>query len=167
MQDTEIRALIDRRRIEDVVTRLFVFADRLDWTSLLEKVFAEDVLFDMSSLTGEPAKRVPAKEITDGWEKGLRPLRAVHHQTGNLLVTIADSRASASCYATATHFLPNAEGEGTKTFFGTYDLGLHRTIKGWRIDSFRYNSKFVVGNIDQGEEARHVIARYTEIRQEY
>jgi hypothetical protein len=167
MLDTEIRALVDRRRIEDVVTRLFVFTDRLDWTNLIEKCLADDVLFDMSSLTGETPTRLPAKEVADKWEAGLRPLKAVHHQMGNLLVTISDSRAVATCYATATHYLPSEGEESTKTFFGGYELGLVRTIRGWRIDSFHYASKFVVGNLEIWEQARHVIARCTEIRQEY
>ncbi|MGD1061398.1 MAG: nuclear transport factor 2 family protein [Methanomassiliicoccales archaeon] len=167
MLDTEIRALVDRRRIEDVVTRLFVFTDRLDWENLLDKCLGDDVLFDMSSLTGEAARRMPAKEIAAAWETGLRPLKAVHHQMGNLLVTMSDNRAVATCYTTATHYLPSGSRENTKTFFGCYELGMARTVRGWRIDSYRYHSKFVVGNLDLGENARHVIASYTEIQQEY
>ncbi|MDD1770240.1 MAG: nuclear transport factor 2 family protein [Methanomassiliicoccales archaeon] len=150
MNDSEAEALVDRRRIEDVVTRLFVFTDRLDWENVLDKCFDADVLFDMSSLSGEGARRMPAKEITGGWEKGLRPLKAVHHQMGNLLVTISGVHATATCYATATHYLPTAKGESTKTFYGSYELGLARTVRGWRIDSLRYISKFVIGNLELG-----------------
>ncbi|MDD1770613.1 MAG: nuclear transport factor 2 family protein [Methanomassiliicoccales archaeon] len=146
MNDSEAQALVERRRIEDVVTRLFVFTDRLDWENVLDKCFDAEVLFDMSSLNGEGARKVSAKEITDGWEVGLRPLKAVHHQMGNLLVTLSGVHATATCYATATHYLPSGKGESTKTFYGSYELGLARTIRGWHVDSLRYLSKFVTGN---------------------
>jgi hypothetical protein len=148
MLDTEIRALVDRQ-------------------GLIDKRFDEEVLFDIGPLTGEGPTKIPPNEIANLWEAALRPLKAVHHQMGNLLVTISDDRAMATCHATATHYLPG-EGDGdTRTSFGTYEIGLVRTIRGWRIDYFRYLSKFVTGNLKLGEAPRHVIARYTEVRQEY
>ena len=151
MNDNEIRTYVDRQRIEDVVTRLFLLTDKLDWVNLREKCLDEEVIFDMSSLTGEAVRKVPAKEITDGWEAGLRPLESVHHQMGNLLISFTSGdHAIATCYATAIHYLPNEKGGSTRTYVGSYELGMARTVHGWRIESFKYISKFVMGNLELG-----------------
>ncbi len=148
--DKELGRLIERQELEDLVTRLFVLTDNLDWRRMLDEILGKEVYFDMHSLTGEEPRELPANAITDEWEKGLRPMKAVHHQMGNLIVTVSGERAMAMCYATATHYLPTQGKEGTRTFAGSYEIGLAKTPRGWRVDSFRYLSKFVVGNLDLG-----------------
>ena len=139
--------LIEKDGIVECITRLFVGTDARDWESV-RACFADTVHFDMTSLAGgQPAELAPA-DIVQGWEKGLRPLAAVHHQAGNYLVDVRDRTATATCYATATHYRPTASGRNVRTFVGTYDFSLAKRGGRWRITGFRFNLKYMDGNRD-------------------
>ena len=143
----ELDVLLEKDQIGEVVTRLFVRTDQRDWAGVRE-CFADRVLFDMTSLAGgEPALQTPA-QIASGWEQGLKPLAAVHHQMGNLLVHVHGQDADAFCYATASHWLPNPTGANSRTFVGSYDFHLVELAGRWRIDRFRFNLKYIEGNKD-------------------
>ena len=47
------------------------------------------------------------QQIVTSWEKGLKPLKAIHHQTGNYIISINQNEAEVFCYGTASHYLPN------------------------------------------------------------
>jgi hypothetical protein len=138
--------MTEREQIREVVTRLFIATDNRDWPAA-SGCFDEQVLFDMSSLGGGEAARLPADTIVRGWDEGLKGLEAIHHQIGNLLVQVQGKTASLFCYGIAIHYLPNPSGKNTRTFVGSYDVHLVRKEKGWKIDGFAYHSKFVLGNL--------------------
>jgi hypothetical protein len=143
----EAAALLDRTRIIETITRLFVGTDNRDW-ELVKSLFAPRVLFDMSSMgAGEPRQTTP-EAIVSGWEQGLEPLQAIHHQAGNYLVTLEGASAEAFCYGIASHYLPNPTGRNTRTFVGSYEFGLERDEAAWRITRFKFTLKYVDGNTD-------------------
>ncbi len=82
------------------------------------------------------------------WESGFAGIDAVHHHSGNFLVTVNGEAATVFCYAIASHYKAAATQGQTREFVGSYDLGLQRTPGGWRINSFRYNVKYTRGNIE-------------------
>jgi hypothetical protein len=144
--------LVEREQIVAVINALFVATDRRDWKQV-EACFAPSVLFDMTSLAGgQPAHLAPA-EISAAWETGLRPIEAIHHQTGNLSVWCKGREATASCYGIAYHFRRTASGRNTRVFVGSYDFHLQRAGDTWRIDIFRFNLKFIDGNPDLEKES--------------
>lgn len=136
-----------REQIIETVHRLFIYTDTRAWNKLQNEVFTESVLFDMSSL-GSEAKITSAKSICETWESGFAGLTSVNHLAGNLLVSIKDNQADVFAYATATHYKSSATMGKTREFIGTYDLHLIQTDKGWRIDKFKYNLKFMNGNLE-------------------
>ena len=69
-------------------------------------------------------------------------MQAVHHQTGNFVVSVDGDTATASCYGTATHFRPEQDNRVT-SFVGSYDFRLNRIAGTWKIDSFRFDAKYV------------------------
>ncbi len=142
----------ERDRVTEAVTRLFVSTDERDWSAVRE-CFAGEVLFDISSLSGEAARQVKPEEIVAGWREGLRELQAVHHQIGNFLVVIADNEASVSCYGIALHYLPHAQGGSVRRFVGSYTFHLVRGGNDWQIDMMAYHNKFTDGNLDLGTSA--------------
>lgn len=149
--ETAVRDLLERDRVAAVVNRLFVATDARDWPRVRE-CFAQSVRFDMTSLAGgQPARLSPA-EITAAWEAGLLPLDAVHHQTGNLEVACSGHEATVTCYGTAWHYRRTRSGRNTRVFVGSYDLHLLSSEGQWRIDLFRYRSKFVDGNLELDRE---------------
>ena len=139
-----LATLPEKDLIVDVINRLFIGTDRRDWPGVRE-CFADHVLFDMTSMAGgKPALMTP-RQITDGWEDGLKDLEAIHHQAGNYLVTVRGGEAEAFCYGIALHRLPAASGGGTRRFVGSYDFHLVKGGHSWHIDQFRFNMKFIDG----------------------
>jgi hypothetical protein len=88
------------------------------------------------------------EQISATWEQGLRPIQATHHQAGNYRVDIHGEQATAFCYGIAVHYRETRSGRNTRTFVGSYDFHLLRIGGRWRIDSFRFNLKFLDGNLE-------------------
>ncbi len=139
---------LDRIKIVEKANELFYYTDTKNWGALAKQVFAEYVFFDITSLGGEEAKEVLASEIISSWETGLSELDAVHHQAGNYLVDLRDDIAKVICYATASHYKEAAKNGTTRTFVGSYELGLVRLNGEWRINGFTFSLKYMTGNIE-------------------
>jgi hypothetical protein len=139
----------ERWNVVEAATRLFNATDKRDW-SMVRDSFDDNVLFDMSSLSGKEPVWVTPEFIISGWEEGLKDLSAVHHQIGNILVKVLGRTASLTCYGIAIHYLPNPSGRNTRTFVGSYDIRLIRKKGEWKIAGFAYHSKFVLGDPDLG-----------------
>jgi hypothetical protein len=129
-----------REQVIEKVNELFIFTDNRDWAKV-EQVFDSKVLFDMTSLGAGSPKEMNPKEITAAWDKGLKPLKAIHHQVGNYLVSIKGNTAEVFCYVIAIHFLLNPSNQTTKTFIGSYNLRLQKK-ENWVIDQFKFNLKY-------------------------
>jgi hypothetical protein len=137
-----------REQIIEIVNRLFVYTDYREWQKLQTEVFTPTVLFDMSSLGAGAPKDLAAAEICAMWESGFAGIDAVHHHSGNFMVTVNGEAATVYCYAIASHYKAAATQGQTREFIGSYDLGLEQTAGGWRINSFRYNVKYTRGNME-------------------
>jgi hypothetical protein len=152
MEDARaLQILIERQRIADVVNRLFVGTDQRHWAQV-RSCLAPSVTFDMSSVGGGPPVQLSPEQIADGWEAGLRPIEAVHHQTGNLTIEGDEQAATASCYGIAYHYRRTRSGKDTRVFVGSYDFHLIRRDGEWKIDLFRFKLKFVEGNRELEKE---------------
>jgi 3-phenylpropionate/cinnamic acid dioxygenase small subunit len=139
--------LKDQSDVIAMATRLFVCTDNRDW-ACVKNVFAPEVVFDMSSLSGAKAETKTPQQIADMWEQGLKPITAIHHQAGNFQATVRGGEADLFCYGVAYHYLPNPTERNTRTFVGSYDFHLVRGEGGWKIDRFKFNLKFIDGNKD-------------------
>ncbi len=146
----QLSKLMDREAIIDTINRLFISTDKRDWSAVRD-CFAIEVYFDMASAGGGEPAWLPSKQITDAWEQGLKGLKAIHHQAGNHLIEVRGEEADGFCYGIASHYLPgDAKGE-TRVFVGSYDFHLKKEKGRWRIDRFRFNLKYVDGNLDLGK----------------
>jgi hypothetical protein len=144
--DPAVRMLMDQQEVIEVVTRLFVATDGRDWKGV-EACLADAVVLDMTSLAGgEPARLTPS-QVAGGWRDGLARIDHVHHQIGNFLVRISGDEANVNCYGVAWHHRAIPNPDNVRTFVGTYDVHLRRTADEWRIDLFRFNNRFVSGNM--------------------
>ncbi|MFN2563769.1 MAG: nuclear transport factor 2 family protein [Gemmatimonadaceae bacterium] len=145
--DVDVQALLSRQAIIDTITTLFVATDARDWDTV-RACFTPEVHFDMTSLIGGEPRTMTAEAIAAGWEQGLRPIEAVHHQAGNFRVDVRGSEASAFCYGVAYHYRRHPSGRNTRVFVGSYDVVLREERERWRIHSFRFVAKFVDGNLE-------------------
>ena len=145
MNDVDV--LIAKDQIASRIYQLFISTDQRDWAEV-RRCFADAVHFDMSSLGGGPASTLAPDQIVDMWAAGLGPIEHVHHQAGNLQISMDGSRAAAFCYGIALHYRKIASGNNLRRFIGSYDFALEHTARGWVISSFRFNVKFVDGNLE-------------------
>ena len=136
-----------RENIVETINKLFIYTDSKNWIGLQEEVFSEIVFLDMMSLGGS-AEEMSSKSICDIWNEGFKNIDHVNHLAGNYLVTIkTEKEASVFAYATATHFKESAKNGKTREFVGTYDFKLRLINDSWKIYSFTYNLKYLVGNL--------------------
>jgi hypothetical protein len=145
--DDELQQLLDERDVADLVVRLFVATDRRDWRAV-EACLAERVTLDMTSMTGGEPLQKSGPELAALWEEGLRPIDHVHHQVGNLRVTVSGDEAKATCYGIALHHRKISGPRKTRVFVGSYDVRLRRQEGRWRIEAFRFDLAFLEGNLE-------------------
>jgi hypothetical protein len=147
----DFEKLTEKEKIIRTINLLFILTDDRDWPGV-KKCFADEVLFDMTSVVGGDPIMLTPDDIVSSWDEGLSHLEAIHHQAGNYLVDVAGGEANVFCYGLASHYLPNDTGLNTRTFVGSYDFHLARIDGVWRIDQFRFNLKYIDGNPDlEGE----------------
>jgi len=145
--DTDgLRELLERQRVAEVVNTLFVATDAREWDRV-KGCFAPVVMFDMTSVAGGTEQELTPEAIASAWRTGLEPIEAVHHQTGNLTVACRGQEANATCYGIAYHYRRTATGRNTRVFVGSYDFHLVLAGGAWRIDRFRFNVRFIDGNL--------------------
>jgi hypothetical protein len=133
--------------IVETANKLFIYTDQRNWEGV-KAIFADEVLFDMTSMAGGSPAILKPQQIADMWDAGLRELKATHHQVGNYLVKVRDEDADLFCYGIAIHHLPNPTNENNRVFVGSYDLHLLKIGGVWKVDKFKFNLKFIEGNKD-------------------
>lgn len=138
----------EREQVVEVINRLFYYTDYQCWKNLINEVFAEKVVLDMTSLGAPKVETLTAQQICETWEKGFKGLDAIHHQAGNHIIEIKGNTADVKAYAIASHYKKNASKGTTREFVGSYDFRLIKSDHEWRIDRFRFNLKFMTGNVE-------------------
>ena len=131
--------------IKEKVNQLFIETDNKNWKAV-SGIFAENVLFDMSSMTGVTPTKIASGEIVSGWEKGLKEITFLHHQVGNYIVKNKNNEAEVFCYGIAYHYKSVPSGMNVRTFVGSYNIHLTKNNEEWKIDAFKFNLKFIEGN---------------------
>ena len=142
-----IMLLEDRHAVETVANNLFIQTDNMDWEALLSDVFTDQVYFDMTSVGGS-AGDVTAQSIVDGWAQGFQTIESVHHQSGNTQIVLDGDTAKLFTYGTATQYATSDSGKNTRSFIGTYDIGLVKINDQWKVNTFAFNLKMMDGNIN-------------------
>ena len=138
--------------IQKTVTDIFVGTDERDWQRV-KRAFADQVLLDYTSMAGgEPATLSPGQIVTS-WQAVLLGFDRTHHQLGNFVVSLSGNEATAVCYGTATHYLPQPDGRNVWTVVGSYDFHLMHRNNQWKADRMRFNLKYQDGNIDLPKQA--------------
>jgi len=142
-----LRAQPVEEKIEEQITKLFVYTDEHRWDDV-KALFAGQVWLDYSSFTGIEAATMTPEQLIDGWSGFLPGFKSTHHQVSNYLVDIDDRRARLTCYGTASHYFPTESGNDVWIVVGTYDFGLTETEEGWKIDRMIFYFKYQDGNTD-------------------
>jgi hypothetical protein len=141
------REISDKIELYELANKLFMYVDAQQWDKVLNEVFTKEVWFDMQSAGGGEPKSIAATDICSTWKDGFSGLDAVQHQGGHYLINVNSDEASIFAYAVAFHYKQSAQKGKTRTFVGSYELKAIRTNSGWRMNQFKYNLKFIDGNL--------------------
>ena len=124
--DEEIRALLDRAHIRDVILRYARGIDRRDW-DLVAACFVPGAIADYLFVPAAPIEQViPA--IRDA----LNRFASTMHTMGNQLIELDHDRADSETYAVCYHRIEAAEPQLFTVGMKYFDE-LTRRDDGWRI----------------------------------
>jgi len=126
---------MDIEKIIHVITNIFEGADERDWKKV-KASFADNVLLDYYSMSGNPATVLTSGDIINAWKGFLPGFDITHHYVTKFHIEQADGIAIAHFSGKANHFI---DGESW-TVEGTYDLEL--TISNddnAKVTKFKFN----------------------------
>ncbi len=127
MADDDVRSVIDRQAVSDLLVGYVLALDRRDWETVA-KCFASDAAFI------HPAGRVEGRDsIVGRAQAALDPLDASQHLLASILVTVEGDNAQATSYFHAQHVRAGATGGDLYVIAGTYRDRLRRDADGWAI----------------------------------
>jgi len=133
----ELRSLIDRRAIEDVLVEYARAVDARDWPALTE-CFTTDCAVDYA-ISGHADG---PDEVVARCRVAVEPLDVTQHYVSNPVVAIAGDVATSTCALMAVH----VRAGRTFTFGGAYADRWRRVEAGWRISHRRLERRWTAGD---------------------
>jgi hypothetical protein len=126
----QVKLLIDRMEIDDLLTRYTVALDTRQW-ELLATVFTPDATIDYTSSEGIKGQ---FPEVAAWLEKALTAFTVSQHLLGNRHIELDGDQGTGRTYFFNPNTLADAAGASTMLFVGGFYLDKFvRTADGWRI----------------------------------
>jgi hypothetical protein len=148
IQDSDIRRLLDRAEISDVLGRYGYGMDSHDW-DMVRSCWTETVKLDFTELDlwDEPLESISG----DGWTRVLEAFfedlgGSQHINTPVFYEFEDDDHALVVAILHAKHWMPNESGDPLQTVVGYYRHELLRTEAGWKISGMKETVHFNEGN---------------------
>lgn len=133
----------DEAAIETIVESVVILADTRNFEAL-ERLYADEVMVDYSSLSGQPAElRSPTSLMTE-WSATLPGFDRTRHALSNVAAKVSGDHATARADVVAGHWIDTAYWEVK----GHYDYELIRDEEGWRITSMTFTLEEETGSRD-------------------
>jgi hypothetical protein len=136
----------DRLAILELIGNLALLLDARDWSSL-ERLFADTVHYDRTSLFGREPETLSSAELVEGYRQALGGLDALHHLITGHVINLHGDSATCSANMHGTHVLANASGGPVWTVGGRHDYRLQRTADGWKIAGLTFTIQWATGNM--------------------
>ena len=125
--EQQVRWLLDRAEISDVIFRYFSSVDLRDWESW------GSCLTDDAEIDLEFGKQVGRENVVQWAADGLADVDATHHMSSNLEITIDGDTATVRADLLTTHVVAREGVVERLTAGGVYDYTFLRTADGWKI----------------------------------
>lgn len=151
----EIKMEQDITKAQEAVTQIFIATDSKDWNKV-ENTFADKVVLDYESMSGQPLAELTPQQITDTWKTVLPGFTFTHHQVGNFITKINGNKADVFCYGTATHYLEDKNGN-VWTVVGTYNFEVIKNAEKWQVSKMKFNYKYQDGNTALPQKAMKIL----------
>jgi hypothetical protein len=144
--EAQVRLLMDREEIADVVVRYGYSFDTKDWL-LHRSCFTDEIEMDFSASIGGGGL---TKHRADEWVALVRPfferLHGTQHIATPLEIVIDGDAATCVSLLHAQHYLPDAKGGAVQRMIGYYENTLARTPAGWKIAKMVQHIRWNEGN---------------------
>jgi hypothetical protein len=142
----------DVEGVRDTVTLVTHEIDAKRWDEL-EKLYAEEVTTDYTSLFGGTPVKQPSGSLIGGWKGALGKV-ATHHQLGPITVKLVGGRATATCQVRALHRADGAPGGTDWEVLAHYVFELSKSSDGtWKIHGRSVLRPIQTGNAKLLQEA--------------
>ena len=153
MTSVEVDKLLARSAAQDVVTGVFVGADRRDWASVAQ-LLGPTIFLDYTELNGGEPGEILRDDLIANWRGTLGGFEATQHLLGSFVFDHASARVvQLRFYAIATHVLHEGHGAHTWTVAGHYEAEVAREDNGWRLNNLAFHPDWGDGNQQLGELA--------------
>jgi hypothetical protein len=149
--EAQVRGLLDREEIRDVITAYGRSLDARDWTTQ-RTLYTDPFDMDYSSI-GVPGRTIAVDDWVALLSSFFAQLPATQHMTNTLELDVRGDDAVVVAMLHAQHFLPNDKGDSVQRMIGTYDVTLRRTAHGWKIGRIALKAQWHEGNYWIYEEA--------------
>lgn len=144
-----LRAIQDRREIEELMYRYAEMVDQRDWKEM-DRIFALEATIDYTSTGGVAG---PFRETLAWLDRALESWPVNLHIVTNLMIEIEGDTARTRCYFHAPMGRNGSDGEQLIiTNAGRYEDRLARTSDGWRIVERVCHQTIMQGALPEGYE---------------
>lgn len=133
----------DEATIKTIVESVGLLADRHEFDAL-EKLYADEVLLDYSSLSGVPAELKSPQALMTEWAGVLPGFDRTRHALSDVAAEIDGTHATATANVEAGHWVDGAYWQVD----GHYDYQLQRRAEGWKITSMTFTLEGETGSRD-------------------
>jgi len=134
-----LQDLLDRADIIDVMSAYATGLDARDW-ALWRSIFLDETIFDLSSWSGQPARKLDADRVVAAQARIFAELAVTQHFITNHRISIDGDHARVLAHMRAEHWSDvSGPGQGRYTMFGYYDDKLVRSADGWKIAEMQLN----------------------------
>lgn len=134
------------------ITTIFSSVDERNWKKI-ERVMADKVLLDYTSLNGGEASLLTPQEITTAWAAMLPGFDRTHHQVSDFDINADGNMAAVHYNGRGDHFL----GNEVWSAIGTFDTELRKTQGEWRITKHTFNMEKQDGNTQLPLKAKQIV----------
>jgi hypothetical protein len=131
IDEAQIRALIDRAAISDVVNAYATAVDTRDWDGF-RALFLDPLFLDFRSFHPSLYRELSVEELVEISRK-VAAFDATQHLSANHVHRIEGDRATCVSYMHAGHFLTRDGAQHACFLYGYYTYELQRTDAGWKI----------------------------------
>jgi hypothetical protein len=150
MSESELRSLLDRAAISDVVHAYATGLDRRDWT-LYRSIFTDTIEMDFQSVGLRPGPYDADQWVADA-KRLFAGFKATQHTSSNHVHDLRGDRATCISNMQAEHFVAREpdddleDGADRWTIGGYYINDLVRTPDGWKLSKITLTVTWQTGN---------------------
>ena len=143
--EEQVRFLLDRAEIADVITRYGQSIDTLDF-KMLRTCYVEHIDMDHEPTTNMARKVFSADEWCRLAQQFHTQLDGDEHILIPQTIVLDGDRAQCHVLMHANHFKRDVQGSPYQALIGSYDLTLQRTEDGWKIAGSVQSVRWSEGN---------------------